>query len=205
MSLAGKTLFVIGDSWMAGPPGAALAARLAGAHVVIDAVVGRSAVSLVGELSDVVAHAVQVQPDAILVLLGMNDTAAGTAERTAYTTIKQALAAALPLVPVFALSNGAPAGTTFHDRVVAAEAAQADVFGARAIPGADLARPEDMDSTQAHLTPDGAGLWAQRVAPVLDDAISRTLVTPGIGSALLKSVPLAERMFAAIVHAKGAM
>jgi len=206
MTLSNRTLLIVGDSWVAGAAGAALAARLraAGVTVVLDGKVGRSAISLTHEFPGVLATAGAVHPDAVVILLGMNDTASGTDLRAAYQRIQHVFMAALPLAPVFALSNGAPEGTAHHDRVVAAEAAQADVFGARAIPGADLARPEDMNASDAHLTHDGAGLWAQRVAPVLDDTISRTLVAPGIGRTLLSSIPGAERMFRAIIDQKGA-
>ncbi len=206
MTIAGHTVFLVGDSWLAGPPGAALAQRLraAGAEVVLDGKVGRSARSLVlTDLPGVLAHAGAVNPDAFVLILGMNDSANATTLRASYDRIRRSIAAAFPLAPVFAMTNGAPEGTAHHDRIVAAEAAQADVFGARAIPGADLARPEEMDSAQAHLKPDAADLWAQRVAPVLDDAIGRTLVTPGIGTRLLSSLPFAGAVFRAIIDSRG--
>ena len=79
MTLAGRTIMVVGDSWTAGAAGAALAARLraAGVTVVLDGVVGRSAVSLTHEFPGVLATAGAVHPDAVVILLGMNDTASG--------------------------------------------------------------------------------------------------------------------------------
>ena len=195
MSIAGAIILLVGDSWMTGPAGAALAdaMRAEGATVVVDGVVGRSANSLVGNLRTLLDEVGTVQPTHVVIVLGVNDTV-GQRTHDSYVTLRSAIESAGP--EVWILSNATMPDSTYRTKVQAIEVMQRDVFGSHAIAGATFADATWFDSTGYHLTPTAAPAWVALVEPMLArmiDGQSGTLSK--VGRALLKTLPFADRFF----------
>jgi lysophospholipase L1-like esterase len=194
MTLAGRHLLLLGDSWVAGAAGAALADVLAGlgATVVRDGVVGAGAISTVARLRDVLDEAQGF--DTILLLLGVNDVASQRV-RDAYVTLREALSATG--ANVYVVSNATISDPTlpYRTKVRTIEVWQRDVFGDHALALSSSADDAWFDRSHFHLTAEAAPLWVARITPsvlaLLDDSPLATL-----GRALLRTVPGGTTSFA---------
>jgi hypothetical protein len=190
VSLAGKIILLIGDSWIAGASGDALMHELQnrGAIVSKDGVVGSTAVARASNPRDLVAEIAQAHPTDVIFVLGVNDTP-GDRAAAAYVALAQTVmsAGATPWV----ISNATLDGSAYRTRVLQIEKIQAAAFGQHAVAGATFASPGDFDSTHYHLTPAGAASWGAFVADQFELRMD-TSPTARIGRGLLRALPGAE-------------
>lgn len=196
MSLAGAVILLVGDSWAAGPPGAALAdaLRAQGATVTVDGVVGRSANSLVGEMRSLLEEVDRTHPDHVVFLLGVNDVV-GKRTYDSYVALYASVTSAGP--EAWIVSNATMPDSQYRDRVVQVERMQREIFGTHALPGATLADPAWFDRTGYHLAPEAAPQWSALVAPLLVRLIDgQAGPLARMGRALLNVVPFADRWLA---------
>lgn len=186
MTLAGKRIELIGDSWVAGASGDALVAELVarGAVVQKDGVVGSSAVARAARATDLRSAIHAFAPTDVIYVLGVNDVV-GDRTAAAYLT----LASLFPRSWV--LSNATLEGSEFRTKVQQIERLQRAAFDGRAIAGATFASPSDFDTTRYHLTAEGARAWGAFVAGVLELQLDTDL-SAQLGRGLLRSLPLAE-------------
>lgn len=194
--LQGRRVVLIGDSWVVGPPGVALAAALEaqGATVVRDGIVGAGVISTVARLRSILP---EIEPgDTVLILMGVNDVA-GPRARDSYVTLREALTAAG--AKVYVMSNATISDPAFPYRVKVRtiETWQHDVFGHRALALSSSADDEWFNTTHFHLTPEGAQAWIARILPsvmtLLDDSPTATF-----GRTLLGMIPGGITSFARI-------
>lgn len=186
MSLIGKVILLLGDSWIAGASGDALVLELQrrGAIVQKDGVVGSSAVARASNPRDLAAEIASAHPTDVIFVLGVNDT---LSDRTAaaYMSLAQMAPGAIMI------SNATLEGSQYRTRVLQIEKMQFAAFGKNAIAGATFASSGDFDSTHYHLTSDGGVRWAAFVADQLELRLD-TSPSARIGRGLLRALPGAE-------------
>ena len=191
--LAGHTILLAGDSWIAGAAGRALAAALTamGANVVaVDGIVGRTSIALAGD--DNFKHELAtLHPTDVVVVIGVNDTP-GDRAAAAYVKLAQQITAAG--ARGWILSNATLEGSTYRTKVQQIEALQRAAFGSSAIAGSSFASSADFDSTHYHLTAAGAASWGPFVARIIADKLAPDIAMQ-FGRTLLRSLPGAEGFF----------
>jgi lysophospholipase L1-like esterase len=192
MSLIGKIILIVGDSWIAGASGDALVAELQrrGAIVTKDGIVGSTAIARASNPRDLTAEIAAAHPTDVVYVLGVNDTPgdrAAAAYRQLVATTLQASPDAVPWV----ISNATLENSMYRTRVQQIEQLQRDAFGRQAIAGSTFASPGDFDSSHYHLTSDGAQRWGAFVADQLELRLDTSPVA-GMGRGLLRLLPGAE-------------
>lgn len=195
-TLAGRRILLLGDSWVAGPPGMVLAAALEaqGATVVRDGIVGAGVISTVARLREILDEVAGV--DTVLLLLGVNDVA-GVRARDSYVTLREALTATGARVYVMSNATISDLSLPYRVKVRTIETWQHDVFGAHALALSSSADDSWFNTTHYHLTPEGAAAWVSRIFPavltLLDDSPLAAL-----GRTLLRTIPGGVASFARI-------
>ena len=188
-ALAGKKIYLVGDSWVAGAAGRALSAALhaEGAEVHVNGVVGRTSQALAHETS-FSRYARGLNPDLILYLIGINDDPASIRLAANYTHLRNV-----------ALTIGADSwvlpNTMFKEphltRIARVTQAQVGVFGDHVLDTRGLADEGDFDGSGYHLHRAGAERWAARLLPRLLAAMQAAPVAPldTVGRLLMGLVP----------------
>jgi len=181
-ALSGRSIYLVGDSWVAGAAGRALATELRrqGARVQVDGKVGRTSRALSRDVA--FPRALRTfRPSLIIYMLGVNDTP-GAQLRGNY----ERLAAAARGADVWVVPNTM---LNHHvERINAVTLAQREVFGERVVNTRGLTTAEDYDGSGYHLHRAGAERWVARL-------VQRLPITPldTLGQALLQLVPGATR------------
>jgi lysophospholipase L1-like esterase len=188
-ALAGKRVYLVGDSWVAGAAGRALSAALhaEGAEVHINGVVGRTSRALAHEPS-FSRYARGLNPDVILYLIGINDDPASTRLAANYTRLRDV--AQTVGADAWVLPN-----TMFKEphltRIARVTQAQVGVFGDHVLDTRGLADEGAFDGSGYHLHRAGAERWAARLLPRLLAAMQAAPVAPldTVGRLLMGLVP----------------
>lgn len=190
-ALAGKKVYLVGDSWAAGAAGRALSAALhaEGAEVHVNGAVGRTSRALAHDTS-FSRNARSLHPDVILYLIGINDDPSTYAARiianyTRLRDVAQTVGADAWVIP----------NTMFKEpyltRIATVGEAQRGAFGDHVLDTRGLADEGDFDGSGYHLHRAGAERWAARLLPRLLAAMQAAPVAPldTVGRLLMGLVP----------------
>ena len=178
-------VYIVGDSWVAGAAGRALAEALRAEGYVVerDGIVGRTSRTLLAD-AGVRRRLRAFRPSMVLLLLGVNDS-----PRENLVDRYRALAAMLsyPGATLLLLPNSQVI-EPWATRIRAVMEYQRQGWPAGLLSPEGLTTAEDYDGSGYHLSRAGAARWAARVLPLLKARPPAPLLDR-VGRAILSLVP----------------